>query len=93
MGNNCRYSMSKKHCEPYGRPGPFGGKFVGVFLATLNDLKCMLYSIFHLQWSEWRHEMYRPKVKNKYISFSMTLLIQTICNGCSCGFINYSKNI
>jgi hypothetical protein len=45
MGNNCRYSMSKKHCEPHGRPGRFGGKFVGVFLATLNDLKCMLISL------------------------------------------------
>jgi hypothetical protein len=38
LGNNYRYTLSRRLCEPYGQPGRCGGKSVGVFLAALNDL-------------------------------------------------------
>jgi len=49
------------------------------------------YSIFNGQDGDIKCTT--TKIKNKDISFSMTLLIQTICNGCSRGFVNDSKNI
>jgi len=36
--NNYRYTLSRRLCEPYGRPGRCGGKSVGVLLAALSDL-------------------------------------------------------